>query len=269
MGGNVFYGCSDNFTVCYTAGSTGFTNPWYGYPATVCAEQTSSTTTVPPITTSIQPTTTTVKPITTTVKSTTTILPLTTSSTTTSIVNSPPHIPSNPYPEDGATKVPKDVILTWDGSDPDSGDTVSYDVYFGTSTDFKFFIITTNNRYEADNLLPATSYKWKVVARDSHGGITEGPIWTFVTEEASSSCAAEKALEDDPESLTLLRQFRDEVLAKSAKGKAIIKLYYEKSPLIVELLEKNPEFKDKCRATLKSIIPSIRTLVNKKSALRN
>ena len=41
MGENVFFGCSSNFTVCYTAGSTGFTNPWYGYPAAVC-EETSS-----------------------------------------------------------------------------------------------------------------------------------------------------------------------------------------------------------------------------------
>jgi hypothetical protein len=37
MGQDVFYSCSRNFTVCYTAESTGFTNPWYGYPATVCA----------------------------------------------------------------------------------------------------------------------------------------------------------------------------------------------------------------------------------------
>jgi len=37
MGAGVFSGCSSNFTVCYTAGSTGFTNPWDGYPAAMCA----------------------------------------------------------------------------------------------------------------------------------------------------------------------------------------------------------------------------------------
>jgi hypothetical protein len=36
MGQNVFSGCASSFNVCYTAGSTGFTNPWYGYPAAVC-----------------------------------------------------------------------------------------------------------------------------------------------------------------------------------------------------------------------------------------
>jgi hypothetical protein len=43
----VFDYCASNFTVCYTAGSTGFTNPWYGYPTAACAEATSSTTSVP------------------------------------------------------------------------------------------------------------------------------------------------------------------------------------------------------------------------------
>jgi hypothetical protein len=37
MGQYVFRGCASNFSVCYTAGSTGFTTfTWYGYPAAVC-----------------------------------------------------------------------------------------------------------------------------------------------------------------------------------------------------------------------------------------
>jgi hypothetical protein len=36
-GESVFYNCASGFTVCYTAESTGFTNPWYGYPAKVCS----------------------------------------------------------------------------------------------------------------------------------------------------------------------------------------------------------------------------------------
>jgi len=43
----VFYGCANKFTICYTAASTGFTNPWYGYPTAACAEATTSTTTTP------------------------------------------------------------------------------------------------------------------------------------------------------------------------------------------------------------------------------
>ena len=33
MGSDVFYDCASNFSICYTAGATGFTTPtWYGYP---------------------------------------------------------------------------------------------------------------------------------------------------------------------------------------------------------------------------------------------
>jgi hypothetical protein len=48
MGTGVFNSCASNFTICYTAGSKGFSTPtWNGYPAVVCAEPTTSTTTVP------------------------------------------------------------------------------------------------------------------------------------------------------------------------------------------------------------------------------
>jgi hypothetical protein len=43
----VFDNCDKNFTICYTAGSTGFTSPtWYGYPAAICEEPTTTTTTI-------------------------------------------------------------------------------------------------------------------------------------------------------------------------------------------------------------------------------
>jgi len=45
MGASVFYGYASNFSICYTAGATGFTTPtWYGYPATVCEVSTTTTT---------------------------------------------------------------------------------------------------------------------------------------------------------------------------------------------------------------------------------
>ena len=45
------------------------------------------------------------------------------------ISNHPPYIPSNPLPSDGKTNVDKNKILSWSGGDPDSGDTVTYDIY--------------------------------------------------------------------------------------------------------------------------------------------
>jgi hypothetical protein len=42
----VFDNCANNFTICYAAGSTGFTTPaWYGYPAAICEEPETTTTT--------------------------------------------------------------------------------------------------------------------------------------------------------------------------------------------------------------------------------
>jgi hypothetical protein len=62
MGSSVFKDCANNFSVCYTAGATGFTTPTWCplnnpcYPAAPCAETTSSTTTtVPPTTTTTAP----------------------------------------------------------------------------------------------------------------------------------------------------------------------------------------------------------------------
>ncbi len=60
MGSSVFNYCASNFSICYTAGSTGFTSPtWYGYPASVCEASTTTPTTVSPTTTTVRPTTTT------------------------------------------------------------------------------------------------------------------------------------------------------------------------------------------------------------------
>jgi hypothetical protein len=44
MGSSVFQGCAGNFSICYTAGATGFTTPtWNGYPAAACAGTTTTT----------------------------------------------------------------------------------------------------------------------------------------------------------------------------------------------------------------------------------
>ena len=48
--------------------------------------------------------------------------------------NLPPNQPSSPNPANGATNVPINSDLSWTGGDPNPGDTVTYDVYFGTSS---------------------------------------------------------------------------------------------------------------------------------------
>jgi len=87
---------------------------------------------------------------------------------------------SNPYPADGATDVPTDVLLSWD---PGYGAT-SHDVYFGTSSP-PAFIGRTTNGYSPGTLEPGTTYYWKidetVPTVDGPPIIHEGDVWSFTT----------------------------------------------------------------------------------------
>lgn len=99
--------------------------------------------------------------------------------------NQPPYTPSNPSPSNHATGVSIYVDLSWSGGDPDVGDTVTYDVYFGTSTPPP---LVSNDQsattYDLGTLNYGTTYYWKIVATDNHGATTEGPIWDFTTQSA-------------------------------------------------------------------------------------
>lgn len=97
--------------------------------------------------------------------------------------NNPPYVPSNPFPDDGATNVPVNITLCWEGGDPDPGDSVTYDVYFGTTIPPPQR--TSNQTYTfykpPYNLTLFMTYYWRIVAWDSQGLSTSGPCWTFTT----------------------------------------------------------------------------------------
>lgn len=102
--------------------------------------------------------------------------------------NSPPNTPSNPSPTNHATAVSIDADLSWTGGDPDAGDTVTYDVYFGTSSPPPFqetigpYAATQSSIiYNPGTLVDGTTYCWQIVARDNHGITAGGSIWDFTT----------------------------------------------------------------------------------------
>ena len=72
--------------------------------------------------------------------------------TTTILLNDPPYEPSDPNPEDGAIDIGINTHLRWTGGDPDQGDKVTYDVYFGT-TQTPLLVIQN-----LSNLSPRTAY---------------------------------------------------------------------------------------------------------------
>ncbi len=97
--------------------------------------------------------------------------------------SSPPYIPTVPGPPDGATMTSIATQLVWTGGDPDSGNTVTYDVYLGTS-DPPTTLVCDDVSVEACDPGPLThsaGYYWYVVATDDTGRSTTGPVWQFVT----------------------------------------------------------------------------------------
>jgi Chitobiase/beta-hexosaminidase C-terminal domain/EPTP domain/Dockerin type I domain/Beta-propeller repeat len=98
--------------------------------------------------------------------------------------NQNPNTPSSPNPANGVSDVPLDTTLSWTGGDPDAGNTVTYDVYFGTSGTTPPLVATDHGSttYNPGTLGYNTTYDWKIVARDNHSAETEGLLWSFTTE---------------------------------------------------------------------------------------
>ena len=101
--------------------------------------------------------------------------------------NRPPYIPFNPNPADGATDVPIDTILTWEGGDPD-GDTVMYDVLFGVNVSPpQVSSNQLNTSYDPAILDYDTTYYWKIYAKDGNGGSAFNNTWSFTTAQATGN----------------------------------------------------------------------------------
>lgn len=96
--------------------------------------------------------------------------------------NNPPNTPNNSNPVNHAISVDINADLSWTGGDPDSGDTVTYDIYFGTTSNPPLVKSDhTSNSYNPGALSYNTIYYWKIIAKDKHGATTTGPVWDFTT----------------------------------------------------------------------------------------
>jgi hypothetical protein len=92
--------------------------------------------------------------------------------------------------------------LGWQApTDPD-GDPITYDVYFGTTTNPG--ICTANLTSPSlmpdprcATVQPFTVYFWRVVAKDNHGGATSGPEWWFKTGENALPAVSNPTPPDD------------------------------------------------------------------------
>jgi hypothetical protein len=94
--------------------------------------------------------------------------------------NQVPDAPFNPNPANGASDVPTDQALTWQGSDPD-GQPLRYDVAFGTSSPPP--VVASNvtiTTYDPGQLDTDTTYYWRITVSDGLSA-TIGSIWSFDT----------------------------------------------------------------------------------------
>jgi uncharacterized protein (TIGR02145 family) len=96
--------------------------------------------------------------------------------------NFSPDAPTNPAPPSGAANVSSPLTLRWSAGDPD-GDSLRFDVYIGTA-DPPDVLLSSDQRdtcTAATGLMGYTTYYWRVVARDDHGHVVHGPVWSFNT----------------------------------------------------------------------------------------
>jgi len=94
-----------------------------------------------------------------------------------------------------------DADLAWSGGDPDSPDTVTYDVYFGTSSTPSVVSMDQSSAvHDPGTLADNTLYYWRIVARDNHGLETEGPVWSFDTGYAATGDSDSDGMMDGWES---------------------------------------------------------------------
>lgn len=101
------------------------------------------------------------------------------------IINNPPDIPSNPSPSNGTININTTVTISWTGGDSDPDDTLTYDIYFGTTSPPPKVIdnLTGPASYEFSSLNYNATYYWKIVSWDNHGASTGGPLWHFTTRQ--------------------------------------------------------------------------------------
>ena len=70
-------------------------------------------------------------------------------------------------------------------------------------------------------------------------------------------CPSTNIYGEHSEEVVILRHFRDSVLSQSPEGQEIIKLYYQWSPVIVEVMEEDEEFKEEVRNMIDRILDLI------------
>lgn len=98
------------------------------------------------------------------------------------VVNYLPFAAGVVKPNINSTVAGTSIDLEWTASDLNSGDILTYDLYFGTSSTPPLLISNhTIKTYTVSSLLGNTTYYWRIDVKDNKGGKSTGQIWSFKT----------------------------------------------------------------------------------------
>ncbi|MBI9034441.1 MAG: PKD domain-containing protein [Bacteroidales bacterium] len=114
--------------------------------------------------------------------------------------NQRPEIPDLIYPQNQATKVPTILDFEWSCSDPDE-DNLTYILKYGVTNPPGLMAANLSNDTYSNNtpLDEGTIYYWQIVASDGRGGMSESPVYSFVTEGVGVNYAPNKPNRPFPE----------------------------------------------------------------------
>lgn len=95
-------------------------------------------------------------------------------------INNAPTVPKLKTPAANAVDFSVVGALTWSVTDPE-GDPMTYDVYLGTTNNPALIKSDVADSTYSPAMLPATTYYWKVVAKDNHGASSTSAVGSFTT----------------------------------------------------------------------------------------
>jgi len=97
--------------------------------------------------------------------------------------NQPPTTPNLISPEDLATEVPLEVKFTWDSSDPDINDELTYtfELRNGNTNDIETYEVEQDTFFTVSNLKLSTTYFWQVAATDGINNDVVSSVSQFTT----------------------------------------------------------------------------------------
>ncbi|NUU98458.1 hypothetical protein [Marinitoga sp. 1138] len=109
--------------------------------------------------------------------------------------------PSNPSPADDAVDVELTPTLSWTESVSSLGETVEYDLYFGTDENnlekYNTYSFEDNSYKISSELELNTTYYWKVAAKTDSDDPVESDVWSFTTIKTLSPSAPQLTAPND------------------------------------------------------------------------